>query len=60
MLNRKVEYTPGPWFYYTGKLRPQFPTIVHEIQADDGTAMLNGADLMASIIPSEKSALMHA
>ena len=39
MLNRQKQHTPGPWFYYTGKLRPQFPSIIHEIQADDGTAI---------------------
>lgn len=40
MLNRQKQHTPGPWFYYTGKLRPQFPSIIHEIQADDGTAIV--------------------
>ena len=36
----KSRHTPGPWFHYTGKLRPQFPTIIHEIQADDGTSIV--------------------
>lgn len=34
-------FTPGPWRYYTGKLRPQFSTVVHEIQDSDGTAIVS-------------------
>lgn len=34
-------FTPGPWQYYTGKLRPQFATVIHEIQDTDGTAIIS-------------------
>jgi hypothetical protein len=33
-------HTPGPWRYYTGKLRTQFPTIIHEIQSARGKAIV--------------------
>jgi hypothetical protein len=39
-MSAKITHTPGPWFHYTGKLRPQYPTIIHEIQADDGTPVV--------------------
>jgi hypothetical protein len=28
--------TPGEWKHYHGKLREQFPTIINEVQFDDG------------------------
>lgn len=39
-MKQKDRFTLGPWFHYTGKLRPQFPTAIHEIQSDDGTSIV--------------------
>jgi hypothetical protein len=39
-MKKKDKHTPGPWFHYTGKLRPQYATIIHEIQSDDGTSIV--------------------
>lgn len=35
-----IRYTPGPWRYYSGKLRPQFSTLIHEIRDQDGNAIV--------------------
>lgn len=35
-----TKHTPGPWKHYTAPLRPQFPTIIHEIQDADGEAIV--------------------
>lgn len=33
-------HTPGPWSYYSDKLRPAFPVRVHEIHGADGVAVV--------------------
>lgn len=36
-------HTPGPWRHYSGPLRPQYPTVIHEIQTRSGRAVVKWA-----------------
>jgi hypothetical protein len=45
-----TKHTPGPWRHYHGKLRPQFPNLIHEIVDKNGEAIVkwggfDGVDL---------------
>src|SRR6266508_551438 len=43
-VQRKVEFTPGPWKVYHSLLRPQFPGAkIIEVQDADGNAIVQGA-----------------
>lgn len=38
---KESKYTSGPWSHYHGKLRPQFPNLIHEVQDKSGGAIVN-------------------
>ena len=42
-MTERAKHTPGPWIYYTGSLRADFPVIIHEIQDLDGGAIVKWA-----------------
>lgn len=52
-------YTKGPWSYYSGTLRREFPVSIHEIHAQDGIEIVNWSGFDGLDLP-EKQIIANA
>jgi hypothetical protein len=51
-----AKHTPGPWRHYHGKLRPQFPNLIHEIQDGNGNAIVQWTGFDGLDLPKKQVA----
>lgn len=53
---KKADHTPGLMKHYTAPLRPQYPTIVHELQMHDGTVIVKWGGFDGLDLPKKQIA----